>query len=215
VTVEKVYASGKRVEVDDYLASTSTENKTDSRNAVGTNPVDNCRYDSNNYIVEDESESSDYGQEDTEEKRYYEEWFWNGQSVYYKIQESGRSGNRNESSGSKSGYSYGDVKKQESGGGVSNEYFYAEWMICKDSDTTTPPPVTTGTWSSPAKQRSVTRNSGAPGSCFQETDRIGYPETGSQKSGSCSTVGETFEYTSLVGYRGSYCEVAHLKQTCQ
>lgn len=215
VTVYEVYASGKKVQVNDYLVSTSSESRVDARNAVGTKPVNNCRYDSNNYILEDEVESSDYGRSGTEEYSFVEEWVWGGKTVFLIERQYGRGGDRDVQEGSRSGYSAGAIQEQRNGGGSSSSHSFAKWMICKDSGTTTPPPVTTGTWSSPAKQRSVTRNSGAPGSCFQEADRIGYPDTGSQKSGSCSAVGATFEYTSLVGYRGSYCEVAHLKQTCQ
>jgi hypothetical protein len=132
VAVEEIYASGKRVEIDDYLASTSSESKTDSRNAVGTKPVESCRYDSNNYVIEEESQSSDYGQEGTEESSDYEEWFWNGQSVYYKLVQSGRNGDKNESSGSKVGYRLGEVKEERSTGGASDEYFFYKSMICKD-----------------------------------------------------------------------------------
>lgn len=41
VAVYQVYASGKKVKVNDYLVSTSNESKTDSRNAVGTKPPAN------------------------------------------------------------------------------------------------------------------------------------------------------------------------------
>lgn len=132
VKVHTVYASGKKVQTNDYLSSTGSESKNDSREVTGTKPVNSCRYDSNNYVVEDESESSDYGIEGTEEYRYYEEWFWNGKSVYYKIRESGRSGDRNESGGSTSGYRKGATQIEESGGGVSDTQYYGEWMICKD-----------------------------------------------------------------------------------
>lgn len=90
-----------------------------------------CLLSYHHYIVEDESESSDYGQEGTESSNFSEEWVWGGETVYLRQIQSGRNGSRNVTEGSRSGYSAGDIQEQRNGGGVSSNWYYAKWMICK------------------------------------------------------------------------------------
>lgn len=214
VRVYEVYASGRRVKVQEYFSHRTVDGRTDSRIATGTKAVNDCRYDSGNYVLVDESESSDYGQPGTEEYQFTEEWVWGGQTIYLEEKAHGRSGERDVREGSTSGYRAGTIMEDRNGGGVSSSWSYAKWMICKDGGTVTPPPPTTGTWGSSTTVRSVTSSTNAPGACFTQADSAGYPSGGSAKSGSCSTIGDTHEYRSLVEYRGNYCRVAHLKQTC-
>lgn len=209
VKIYHVYASGRKVLTDDRLERTSSESQTQSRTATGTKPVNNCRYNSSNYVEVDEGDDSDYGQEGTESEWYSESWYWNGRLIYSRDITSGRMGDRNTESGSTSGYTTGSIEYSNSNGSISSSHYVTKWQICKDA-----PTVTTGTWGSAQKVRSVTSNTNAPGSCFSQADNAGYPATGNSKSGSCSTIGATHEYKSLVAYRGTYCEVAHLKQTC-
>jgi hypothetical protein len=107
-------------------------------------PVSNCVYDGNNYILITESDHSEYGTYET--KTYDETYYFNGSRVYYYSEDSNNRGgswdeNVNET-GSKEGYTFGKsmgFDYSSTGYGGSQ---WEEWEICEIPEE----PVSNITW---------------------------------------------------------------------
>ena len=206
---------------------TDAENKSDilisSRTATGTKEIESaCKYDGNNYIYQYREEQNEYGRnlESSELVR----WVYNGRTIYeletyYDDNRPGFTGNDRES-GSKDGYSRGIRKDNDSF--TSNFLDWTEdyYEICVEESEPEPDPEpgpTTGNWSSATRLHQTSQYyTNCPGAIFIELNNKGYNySNGQAKTGSCSTVGETYNYNAITEYYGGYCRGGAFRQVCQ
>lgn len=203
---------------------TDAENKSDilisSRSATGTKEIESaCKYDDNNYIYRYESESNDYGEDQSGSRDV--DWVYQGRTIYSYRESWGRSGDSIEESGSRDGFSRGAKTFSDGAGSTWFEESIDHYEICVD-DAPEPEPdpepePTTGSWSSATRLHQTSQYyTNCPGAIFIELNNRGYNySSGQAKTGSCSNVGETYNYNAITEYHGGYCRGGAFRQVCQ
>jgi len=217
-TISNVWNDGSKTLVRTE-AETETQTQTSSRTATGTKEIESaCKYDDDNYVYFYEQESNDYGREFTGGKE--RRWVYNGRTIYFSDERWGRNGEGYEEEGSTDGYYRGDRKDSDGQSDIFYEWSEDYFEICVEESEPEPEPEpepTTGNWSSATRLHQTSQYyTNCPGAIFIELKNEGYNySAGQAKTGSCSNVGETYNYNAITEYHGGYCRGGAFRQVCQ
>ena len=145
---------------------------------------------------------------------------YNGRTIYFSDERWGRNGEGYEEEGSTDGYYRGDRKDSDGQSDIFYEWSEDYFEICVEESEPEPEPEpepTTGNWSSATRLHQTSQYyTNCPGAIFIELKNEGYNySAGQAKTGSCSNVGETYNYNAITEYHGGYCRGGAFRQVCQ
>lgn len=160
-------------------------------------PQSECRYDNNNLVIE--SEISDGNNSELA-------WSYEWDGAFIDVSSSSFNAPSSINNGAFT-YSIGNLMESLNSSSGGDSFIAIEYFeICRENSV--------GTWSAAIEiGRSQSYVGNCPNGPFAEAQANGFP-SGNNRTGTCTNVGETYDYSQVITFGGNSCEAVYMSQVC-